>query len=98
MVELGDLREGILPADLEAVAAAVLRLPAITLHGIGTNLACQSGVVPDATNMAELSALADTIDATFGIELAVVSGGNSANLGWALAAESCGRVERPQAG
>jgi predicted amino acid racemase len=84
MVELGDLREGILPGDLHDVARSVLRLPGIVLRGLGTNLACQSGVVPDATNMAELSTLATSVETTFGIHLDIVSGGNSANLDWAL--------------
>ncbi len=92
MVELGDLREGILPGDLEDAVRETLRLPNITLEGIGTNLACRSGVAPGPENMAELSALADSIEATFGIELRVVSGGNSANLRWALDSASMGRI------
>ncbi|MCU1375091.1 MAG: hypothetical protein JWO68_2377, partial [Actinomycetia bacterium] len=92
MVELGDLREGILPADVEAVARRTLGLPGIVLRGIGTNLACQSGVAPDERNMAELSALATSLEATFGITLEVVSGGNSANLDWAFGAPDVGRV------
>lgn len=92
MVELGDLREGILPADLADVVRAALRLPNITLEGLGTNLACRSGVVPDAAKMADLSGLATSIEASFGIRLAIVSGGNSANLGWALGNEPVGRI------
>jgi predicted amino acid racemase len=92
MVELGDLREGILPGDLEHTVRQVLRFPNITLAGIGTNLACQSGVAPDAKNMAELSALGDSIDATFGVKLGIISGGNSANLSWALSGADTGRV------
>ncbi|MCK5941047.1 MAG: alanine/ornithine racemase family PLP-dependent enzyme, partial [Planctomycetes bacterium] len=92
MVELGDLREGILPADLERSVAATLRLPGITLGGIGTNLACRYGVVPGPDNMSRLSGLADAIEATFGLDLGLVSGGNSANLGWALGAGDCGRI------
>ncbi|MEO7555575.1 MAG: alanine/ornithine racemase family PLP-dependent enzyme [Acidimicrobiales bacterium] len=92
MVELGDLREGILPADLEAVVGATRKLAGITLRGIGTNLACQSGVAPDLTNMAELSGLARSLESTFAIELEVVSGGNSANLDWALSGSEVGRV------
>jgi predicted amino acid racemase len=86
MVELGDLREGILPADLEPIAREVMHLPQLALRGIGTNLACQSGVTPDRRNMAELTALATSIETTLGVSLDVVSGGNSANLTWALAA------------
>jgi predicted amino acid racemase len=92
MVELGDLREGILPGELEPTVRQVLRFPNITLDGIGTNLACHSGVAPDARNMAELSTLAASIEATFGVELNTVSGGNSANLTWALSGADTGRV------
>ncbi len=92
MVELGDLREGVLPADLEPLARLVLALPRVTLQGIGTNLACQSGVAPDRDNMAELSALADQLATSLGTDLAVVSGGNSANLDWALGGSAVGRI------
>ncbi len=92
MVELGDLREGIMPGDLESTVRETLRLPNLELEGIGTNLACRSGVTPDARNMAELSALADSIDATFGTVLSVVSGGNSGNLQWALGGAETGRI------
>lgn len=82
MVELGDLREGILPDDVAGVLRCALALPGIEVRGIGTNLACQHGTVPGAANMAELSALADRLESELGIDLAVISGGNSANLGW----------------
>ena len=42
--------------------------------------------------MAELSALADSIEATFGLTLVIVSGGNSANLRWALSDAPIGRI------
>lgn len=84
MVELGDLREGILPRDLETTVRGALRCPGIALRGIGTNLACQSGVVPDTEKMSELGRLVASIEATFGIAIDFVSGGNSANLEWAL--------------
>lgn len=92
MVELGDLREGIMPDDLVETVREMLSLPNIVLKGIGTNLACRCGVSPDAENMAELSALADLIEATFNLQLEVISGGNSANLEWALGGAETGRV------
>ncbi len=98
MVELGDLREGIMPGDLEHTVRETLRLPNIALKGIGTNLACRSGVVPDAKNMGELSALADAIDAKFGLVLEIVSGGNSANLTWALSGACTGRINHLRLG
>ncbi|MDH5182830.1 MAG: alanine/ornithine racemase family PLP-dependent enzyme [Gammaproteobacteria bacterium] len=98
MVELGDLREGIMKEDLESVVAELLSLPNIELKGIGTNLACRSGVSPDTNNMAELSGLADSIETTFGITLDIVSGGNSANLTWALSDADPGRVNHLRLG
>ena len=98
MVELGDLREGIMPGDLEKTVRETLRFPNIALKGIGANLACQSGVSPDPKNMAELSALADSTDATFGPTLGIVSGGNSGNLQWALSGADTGRINNLRLG
>lgn len=98
MVELGDLREGVLPECLIELAGRTLGLANLDLRGIGTNLACQSGVVPDETNMAQLSAMADSVEATYGIELKTVSGGNSANLLWLSDIEDAGRVNELRLG
>ncbi|MEH6404932.1 MAG: alanine/ornithine racemase family PLP-dependent enzyme, partial [Sneathiella sp.] len=98
MVELGDLREGIMPRDLENVVRRTLGFPNIVLKGIGTNLACRSGVVPDRTNMGELSKLADRIDATFGPVLSIISGGNSSNLEWVLSGGETGRINNLRLG
>jgi predicted amino acid racemase len=92
MVELGDLREGIMPGDLEAIVRRTLRFPNLVLRGIGTNLACQSGVAPDRQNMGELSTLATSLESTFGLTLEIVSGGNSANLDWAFSCPDVGRI------
>lgn len=92
MVELGDLREGVAAADVVALARIAAALPGITLAGLGTNLACQCGVVPDQATMDELSCLVEQVEARCGVELTVVSGGNSANLDWALATPDVGRV------
>lgn len=92
MVELGDLREGILPAQLEDAVRETLRLPNIVIEGLGANLACRSGVGPSDRNMAELSSLAQSIESTFHLGLGTISGGNSANLPWALKTDSVGRI------
>lgn len=92
MVELGDLREGVLADDVDAAVAEALRLPNIELRGIGTNLACQSGVAPSDKNMGELSALANSLESRFDLKLATVSGGNSATVDWALRCADTGRV------
>ena len=98
MVELGDLREGIMPDDLQDTVRAILRLPNIELKGIGTNLACRSGVTPDPRNMQELSSLACSVEKTFGIAFDTVSGGNSANLNWVFSGADTGRINNLRLG
>ena len=98
MVELGDLREGVLAADVVTLARTVTTLPYLTLAGLGTNLACQSGVVPDQASMDELSRLAQDVETATGASLSVVSGGNSASLGWALTSDDLGRVDELRLG
>ena len=98
MVELGDLREGILPRDLADAVHHTLRLPNLSLLGIGTNLACQSGVAPDESNMSALSALAESMESTFALSFDIVSGGNSANLDWVLGSSAIGRIDNLRLG
>lgn len=98
MVELGDLREGIPADELLAAAGAVLDRPALRLVGIGTNLACQNGVVPDDANMGELTRLALQVEHAHGIVLETISGGNSANLDWAFTTSDVGRIDELRIG
>ena len=99
MVELGDRREGIMPVDLLETVRRVLQLPGVVFRGIGTNLACQNGVIPGGENMAELSGLATSVESTFGLDVDIVSGGNSANLPWALGpGVDLGRVDHLRLG
>ncbi len=85
MVELGDLREGLMAADVLDAARVVTALRGVRLSGLGTNLACRSGVAPDQSKMDELSRLVEQVEQACAITVDVVSGGNSANLEWALA-------------
>jgi len=98
MVELGDLREGIMPDDLLGTVHEILSLPNIKFKGVGTNLACRSGVCPDEKNMAMLSELVTAIETTFGLTVEIVSGGNSANLQWALSGAETGRINNLRLG
>jgi len=98
MVELGDLREGVAAEDVVDLARAVGKQPGLRLAGLGTNLACQCGVVPDQRKMNELSHLVEQVEQACGHELSVVSGGNSANLDWALATDDVGRIDELRLG
>jgi predicted amino acid racemase len=98
MVELGDLREGIMPGDLENTVRETLRFPNIAIRGIGANLACYNGVAPDARKMSELSRLVDSIEAKFPLSMDIVSGGNSANLNWVRSGTDLGRINNVRLG
>ena len=98
MVELGDLREGVLPGDLAQFIQAALRLPHIDIAGIGCNLACYGGIEPDDKNMRELSERVNAIEREFDINLELVSGGNSANYNWYRASKDVGRVNNLRIG
>ncbi|WP_411028792.1 alanine/ornithine racemase family PLP-dependent enzyme [Spongiimicrobium sp. 3-5] len=92
MVELGDLREGIMPSEMNALVKEVLSLEGLELMGIGTNLACFGGISPDADKMNELSSIAIRLEEKFKITLAMVSGGNSANYNWFTSSKDIGRI------
>lgn len=98
MIELGDLREGILPSDLELVVKETLGMQGVKLAGVGTNLACFGGVRPTEANMQELSAIVDNLQRKFGIDFEVVSGGNSANYQWFVSTPDVGRVNHLRIG
>jgi len=98
MVELGDLREGILPCDLPQLVRKTLSLPHIKIIGIGCNLACYGGIKPDDKNMRELSELVDLIEKEFQIDLEIISGGNSANFEWFKSSQDVGRVNNLRLG
>jgi len=80
MVDLGDLREGIWPSDLMDITREVIDLKGVKIAGIGTNLTCFGGVLPSRKNMSELVGYAGKIEDTFGLNLEIISGGNSSSL------------------
>jgi predicted amino acid racemase len=98
MIELGDLREGILPSDLESVVKETIGMRGVKLAGVGTNLACFGGVRPTEANMRELSAIAGYLQRKFGINFEFVSGGNSANYQWFVSTPDVGLINHLRIG
>ncbi len=80
MIELGDLREGVLPYDVNVFVSEVISMSNIKLVGVGTNLTCYGGVVPDESKLKTLADIATEIENTFSIKLDIISGGNSSTL------------------
>tara|TARA_R110001583_G_scaffold71180_1_gene200827 strand:+ start:34300 stop:35373 length:1074 start_codon:yes stop_codon:yes gene_type:complete len=77
MIELGDLREGILGEHLLEFYKKIFELPNIKVVGIGANLNCLSGVMPSKDKLIQLSLYEQLIEAKFGKKIEYVSGGSS---------------------
>jgi predicted amino acid racemase len=77
MIEMGDLREGVMGDELIDFYQQVLRMPNITISGIGTNLNCLNGVMPTQDKLIQLSLYKQLIEAKFDISIPWVSGGTS---------------------
>jgi predicted amino acid racemase/D-alanyl-D-alanine dipeptidase len=98
MVELGDLRGGLRPSDLDDTIKHVLALENIKIIGIGTNLACFDGIKSDEKKMGELSSIANDVEEKFGLTLEIVSGGNSANYNCFMSTKDVGRINNLRLG
>lgn len=80
MVELGDLREGLMPDRILETVEEALQFRGVRLIGIGTNFGCISGVLPTPEKMKQLINIAREIEDTFDLNLEVISGGNTSVL------------------
>ncbi len=77
MIELGDLREGIMGDHLIDFYASIFQLPNIKVTGIGANLNCLHGVMPSSDKLIQLSLYKQLIEATFKRKIPWVTGGTS---------------------
>lgn len=80
MVDVGDLREGVWPDRAVETVRGAAGLPGVEVAGLGCNLACFGGVIPTRENMRALIDVRDRCREATGLELGLLSGGNSANL------------------
>lgn len=80
MIEMGDLREGVMREDLINFYEKVFKLPAIEVIGIGTNLNCMHGVMPDEDKLIQLSLYKQIISLQFDKEIPLVSGGTTVTI------------------
>ena len=81
MIDLGDLREGYFNLDdLYRDLDSIMELKGIKLVGIGSNLTCYGGVIPDSDTINRLNSIKEKIEKLYNIELEIISGGNSSSL------------------
>ena len=79
MIDLGDLREGIWPSHVESFVREATKISGIRIRGFGVNLTCYGGVVPNSDNLGELVKIAKEMEAKFGLNIEIISGGNSSS-------------------
>lgn len=79
MVDMGDLREGVWPDDLEGFVSQVVDIKGIEIKGFGVNLTCYGGVIPDENNLGRVVEIAKNMERKFNLKLEIISGGNSSS-------------------
>jgi predicted amino acid racemase len=80
MIELGELREGVMREEFVDFYERVFRLPHIRIAGIGTNLTCMYGVLPNHDKLIQLSLYKQLVEAKFNREIPYISGGASVTI------------------
>jgi len=80
MIELGDLREGILPGSLVSFYQQVFQLPHIEVIGIGANLGCLAGAVPTVDQFMQLLLYRELLELKFQRKLPMISAGSTISL------------------
>jgi len=80
MIEMGDLREGVLGDEFMDFYGKIFKLPNIEVVGIGANLNCLNGVMPSHDKLIQLSLYEQLIEARFQRNIPYVSGGSSVTL------------------
>jgi len=80
MIEMGELREGVMRDDFIEFYENVFTLPNIEVVGIGTNLNCLYGVLPNHDKLIQLSLYEQLVEARFNKQIPYVSGGSSVSI------------------
>ncbi len=80
MVEMGELREGVLGEKLVDFYSRVFELPNIKILGFGTNLNCLYGVMPSRDKLIQLSLYKQIVEVKFNRKVNLLSGGTSVTI------------------
>jgi predicted amino acid racemase len=90
MIELGELREGVVREQILDFYKKVFKLSNIEVIGIGANLGCMYGIEPTFDKLIQLCLYKKIIELTFKKKIDLVSGGSSITL------PLVGKGKRPQ--
>lgn len=80
MIELGELREGVMRDEFIDFYQKVFDLPNIKVIGIGANLTCMYGVLPSEDKLLQLCLYKQLVEAKFNQVIPYISGGASVTI------------------
>ena len=83
MIDMGDLREGFYHANKDEILKAadfVASKEWLRLEGVGVNLTCYGGIIPDADIMGRFAQIAQGLEASLQTKFRIISGGNSSSI------------------
>ncbi len=80
MVDVGDLREGILQENVLDITKQIACFQEIKLVGLGTNMGCFGGVLPSIKNLGMLIEMGSAVENQLGCKLEIISGGGTSTL------------------
>ncbi|MAY82851.1 MAG: amino-acid racemase [Flavobacteriales bacterium] len=80
MIEMGELREGVNEDDTLDFFEKIYQLPNIKIAGIGSNLGCMYGIVPDVEKFETIIDLKRKIEKKFQVDVPLISAGTSITL------------------
>lgn len=80
MIELGELREGVIRQNIVDFYRNVFDLSNIEVEGIGANLGCMYGIEPTYDKLIQLSLYKQLLESKFDRKINLISGGSSITL------------------
>lgn len=80
MVDLGDLREGLMPNDVIPFIKEVKKLDGIKIEGLGTNFLDLNGVIPTKENNDQFAEIAIEAENKCNLHFNILSAGNSGSI------------------
>lgn len=80
MIDLGDLREGILPSEVDQFADTLIRCPYVRCMGVGVNFGCYGGTLPTVEKLTHLGKIAKDVEKFMGYPMEMISGGATSSL------------------
>lgn len=80
MLEMGELREGVLPNKILSFYTKIFSLKNIKVIGLGTNLGCLYGVEPTYDKLLQLNLYKKLLEQKFYRKIPLISGGSSITL------------------